>query len=152
MPLAVIIGLQLLLMVNFTLAPAVHVSPLISFTAVFYWTIFRPNVLPKWLVFVFGLTEDALYGLPLGYHTLVLMIFYGMVSNQRKHLAQQPFFVLWFLFGVSILFASLLLWITLSLYMTHILSIEPVVIQWAVTFAVYPLLYMLFNMVYVITE
>lgn len=152
MPLLSIFGLILLSLVNLRITSMLYVSPLILFAGLFYWVLFRPEFFPKWLVFLLGVFQDAVYGFPIGCHTLVLMIFYGVIHNQRKHLMQQPFVLLWMLFGISMLVSSFLLWLTYSLYLSEILPIEPMVVQWLVTCVTYPLLHSLFNLTYVATE
>ena len=42
------------------------VSPVLSLMAVYYWSIFRPDLMPSFAVFGAGLFQDILSGTPLG--------------------------------------------------------------------------------------
>lgn len=62
---------------------------------VFYWAIYRPTLLPAWLIFLAGLGIDALTMMPLGLNALILIGTQKLVLLQRRYLMGQPFIHLW---------------------------------------------------------
>ena len=47
------------------------VMPSMALAAVFYWTVFRPDLLPNWCIFLLGLLQDLLTGAPPGVSIVV---------------------------------------------------------------------------------
>src|SRR5699024_9319580 len=59
-------------------------TPALALTAVYYWAVFRPDLLPSWLAFLLGLLQDLLTGAPLGVGVVALVGMHFFVSAQRK--------------------------------------------------------------------
>jgi rod shape-determining protein MreD len=62
---------------------------------VFYWTIYRPTLLPAWLIFIVGIGIDALTMMPLGLTALILIGAQKLVLLQRRYLMGQTFIHIW---------------------------------------------------------
>lgn len=117
-----------------------RVVPLLSLMAVYHWTVFRPELLPAFAVFVIGLLQDILSGTPIGIHALVFLIVYGLVLSQRRFLAGKSFAVVWLGFSLVASGAALLSWILVSAYDVALVDPEPVVFQYLMTLGTFPLL------------
>ncbi|MCB1531751.1 MAG: rod shape-determining protein MreD [Alphaproteobacteria bacterium] len=63
--------------------------------ALYYWSIYRPTLLPRWLVFVLGCVTDFLSGFPIGVHAFLYLLVQWITGEQRKFLTAQPFIMLW---------------------------------------------------------
>ncbi len=118
--------------------------PLTPLAAVFFWTLYRPGLMPPWVVFGLGVLADLLSAAPLGVNALIFLLLHGGVMTQRRALAKQSFLIVWIGFA---LFAAALL--TLNWGMRTLLSftIQPVtpgLFECGVTIAAYPLLAWLF--------
>jgi rod shape-determining protein MreD len=76
----------------------------------YYWSIYRPTLVPPPLAFCTGLLMDLLSGLPVGLNAALLVAIQWLVSDQRRFLTGQPFIVIWLGFGLLNAFATLLQW------------------------------------------
>jgi rod shape-determining protein MreD len=125
-----------------------QVAPAVTLIAVFYWTIYRPDLLPPVAVFVLGALQDLIVGTPLGMSALVLLLTSGFVSSQRRALIGKSFAIVWLGFAVTALGVALLSWVAASLYFLTLVRIVPVLVQGAVTVALYPLFAWCLNQVH----
>ncbi|MBW8268581.1 rod shape-determining protein MreD [Caldovatus aquaticus] len=108
--------------------------------AVFFWSVFRPAVMPAPLVFVLGLLQDLLGLAPLGAGVLTLLLAHGAAVRWRRAIARQGFVVVWTLYGAVAAAAMALGWM-LQLLLT--LRLPPVVPAWhlfLLSTGLYPLL------------
>ena len=62
-------------------------APLLALTAVYFWALVRPDLMPPFLVLVVGLLEDLLSGGPPGVWATGFMAAYALVDRQRENLA-----------------------------------------------------------------
>lgn len=123
------------------LAPMV---PAVALISVYYWTIFRPDLMPALAVFAIGLFQDILSGMPLGVNALVLLLVYGIVLGQRRFFLGKSFLVMWWGFLLIVAGAFTLVWLALSALGTTLFDPMPAVFQAAVTLAVFPIFTRLF--------
>lgn len=74
--------------------------------AIYYWSIYRPTLLPPWLVFIAGVLFDILTGAPFVGMSAVLFLLCRMaVIDQRRFLIGQNFSMVWFGFcGLNIIY------------------------------------------------
>lgn len=121
------------------------VMPALAVTAVYYWTVFRPDLMPVWAVFLIGLFQDLLLGAPLGVGVLSLLLVHLAIAAMRRFFANASFIMLWLAFAVIAAGLSLLSWLLASLLLGHLLAVGPVVLQYATTIAAYPCLAWLFG-------
>lgn len=86
--------------------------------ALYYWSLYRPTLLPRWLVFVLGCLTDFIGGFPIGLHAVLYLLVQWIVSDQRKILMAQAFVMVWLgfaivcsgFFGAQWVFFSLINW------------------------------------------
>lgn len=76
---------------------------LISF---YYWSIYRPTLIPVWVIFLFGIAADLLNFTPLGLNAFVFLILRALVTDQRLFFLNQSFFTVWV--GYTIISALIL--------------------------------------------
>ena len=62
-------------------------APLLALTAVYFWALVRPDLMPPFVVLCVGLFEDLLSGGPPGVWATGFMAAYAMVDRQRENLA-----------------------------------------------------------------
>jgi len=115
------------------------VSPSLSLVAVYYWSIYRPDLFRPSLVFVLGLVNDVLNFLPIGLSACVFLGVHQLSFSQRRFLAGQIFYMLWAGFAIIAFLAALANWSVLSLKADHVLSVMPVFLQYIMTVALFPL-------------
>ena len=89
-------------------------APSLTLIAIYYWTVFRPDLMPMLVLFGIGIVNDALSGAPLGVSSLVFLVLQVAVHGQRRYLVGQPFWMLWSGFALIVPLAALFQWIVLS--------------------------------------
>ena len=109
------VGLTLLLML-FAMTPTyvpgmAPVTPMYALMAVYFWSIYRPDLIGYGAVFVIGLLEDLLGATPIGSSALIFLLCQYVVLHQQKFFNAKPFAVTWIAFALLGLAASLLRWI-----------------------------------------
>lgn len=83
--------------------------------AIYYWSIYRPMLIPPILVFIIGVCFDVLSVWPIGISALIFLLLRQSVTRQRLFLTGQPFTVVWLGFIGAITIASLIQWGIFSL-------------------------------------
>ena len=120
------------------------IIPSLGLIAVYYWAIYRPDLLPAWAVFVVGLIQDLLGGGPLGVNAAVFLIAWAAIGSQRRLLTTGSFMLVWAVFLPVGAFAFLLIWLFHCLIVGALIQPEPAVFQYLTTVAVYPCLAWIF--------
>ena len=143
-PLSTTILLMLLTEAPLGLYGQAALLPAVTLSAVWFWSVFRPDGMPPPAVFLIGVLLDLLGWQPLGTGVLTLLIVHGLAQRWRRPLATHGFALLWAAFaGVSI-GAAALEWALTALLTWHLLPPAPAVFQAVVCVAVYPALAILF--------
>ncbi len=133
------------------LLPFPHFSlvfPLFPVMAIYYWCLYWPALFPQWLVFLTGLLQDLLTGLPLGISALVFLLFRWLVMSQRRTLVKEPFAVIWGGFTVAAALQGIMIWIVLSLYYAALMPWQEGAVQVAMTALLYPCFHLVFVYLY----
>ena len=115
------------------------VAPILALISVYYWSVFRPDLMPASAAFLLGLLLDILSAGPPGLHALVFSLVHWAASSQRRALAGKSFAVGWlgyFLIGSG---AALITWVVASLFHATVLDYRSILVIHAVGTAAYPL-------------
>lgn len=114
------------------------VAPLLALAGVYYWTIYRPELLPPVAVFVAGLIFDLLSGEPLGVSPLLLLLARTIVASQRRFFVNRLFPFVWCGFTLLAAAAIAFLWLLGSLLEGAVLDMRAAILQWVLTVASFP--------------
>lgn len=114
------------------------IMPALGLIAVFFWLVYRPDLMPAWAVFLIGLIQDLLGGGALGVGVFVLLVVYAALAGQRRYLAQASFFLVWLAFLPVAAGAFVLTWLFNSLIADALLDTGPAAFQYLSTAAFYP--------------
>lgn len=114
--------------------------------AIYYWSIYRPTLLPPFLVFVIGVCFDAISGWPIGLSSLIFLIVRQSVSGQRLFLTGQPFPIVWLGFSGALAIAILTQWGIFSLINFQALPIISLGTSWLVSVFMFPLISLALNL------
>ena len=79
--------------------------------ALYFWSVFRPDLVPIWLVFLFGLLLDFMGGGIVGYITISFLLVRAIVGDQNHLFLVMPTLMLWAIGGVIILLFDGLGWL-----------------------------------------
>lgn len=115
MPFGITLTLMLFAMTPTYITGLSHITPMYAFMAVYFWSIYRPDLLGYGTVFFIGILEDLLAGTPLGSSALILLVCQRAVFSQQKFFNSRPFGVIWIAFALLALGASVLRWVCVGL-------------------------------------
>lgn len=120
------------------------IAPSFLLMAVYYWGIYRPDVMPFFLVFGLGLFQDILTGGPPGLNAWVLLIAFGLVVSQRRFFIGKSFPVIWWGFMLLAAGAGSLTWVLTAILSDTVVAPLPGIFAFLMTIAVYPILTLAF--------
>jgi rod shape-determining protein MreD len=114
------------------------IIPAFALMAVYYWTLYRADLMPAPGVFGLGLFQDILGGGPLGVSAFVFLAVHGIALTQRRVLMRRPFAVGWFGFVGVALIGFVLNWLMMT--MVHLTLFDPLAatVQYIMTVMLYP--------------
>lgn len=130
------------------LLPMAEITPLLPVACYYYWTLYKPKLMPLPAVFALGVVSDAASGLPLGLSSFLSVLLCLAAASQRKAITKQNFGTLWFAFALIAAGYSALYWLLLSISYHVWLPAPPCLLQWALTVGCYPLVHILCTVIY----
>ena len=115
-------GVTLILML-FAMTPTYvpglsHDTPMYALMAVYFWSIYRPDLLGYGSTFAIGILEDLLAGTPLGSGALILLLCQWVVLHQQKFFNNKPFGIMWGAFALLAAGGALLRYLCVGLAAT----------------------------------
>jgi rod shape-determining protein MreD len=132
--LALLPALPIRLPGDFTIVPA------LTLMSVYYWTIYRPDLLPLPTIFGVGVLEDVVTGAPLGLTALTLLGCWALVVGQRRIFFGRPFGIVWGGFLLVAGLAATAGWMLSSLLVLRPLPLGQSAAHLAATVLVFPVL------------
>jgi rod shape-determining protein MreD len=114
------------------------IAPAGTQIAVFYWAVYRPDLMPPLAAFGLGFVQDALAGTPLGVGSLAFLILQGIAVNQRKAFIGKPFILAWLGLAVAALLAACASWALASIILGGMIPLERPFFQALATIALFP--------------
>jgi len=115
------------------------IAPSFGLSAVFYWSIYRPDLFRPMTVFVLGLLNDVIHFLPIGLSAAVFLSVHQLSYSNRRFFVGQIFYMLWTGFIIASIFSMILIWCVMSIYNGKFVPIIPVIIQNVITIILFPL-------------
>ena len=115
-----------------------NLLPFLPLAAVYYWCIFKPNLVPVSAIFMLGLLQDILSGGPLGMTALLLVLVRLFVIRQGRRFLEREFLFNWLVFFIVALVFGLATWAISSIYIRETQYIWNAVGQSMLTIAVFP--------------
>ncbi len=121
------------------------VNPAWALIAIFYWSVYRPTLVPPALCFGAGLAIDLLSGGVVGMNAFIFVIVQMLVRSQRRFLMGQPYMMTWLVFGLMVLSIGVVQWGMQSLVQAQLLSVLPILISALASFFIFPYISLLLN-------
>jgi len=107
---------------------------------IYYWSIYRPTLIPPWMAFAAGLAADFIGGLPLGFSAASYVLAQWLVTDQRRFLMGQSFAMIWFGFLVLTVFISLIQWLIFAVINFALTPLKPIFFSLLFGQALFPLI------------
>jgi rod shape-determining protein MreD len=139
-PVSVTVFLLLLTAIPTRLPGFAGIAPVLPLMGVYYWAIYRPDLLPAWLAFLVGFLYDIMAGTPLGVNALVLLLVQGVAASQRKFFLGKSFMVAWWAFGLLAAGSIGLSWLLVVILSGQVVDALPVIFEYFLTMGLFPVL------------
>lgn len=136
----IIILLMLLNIVSFSVPHAGSFKPFFLLMAIYYWSIYRPTLIPLAYVFILGIIMDLEAGLPVGLSALLLVMCKTIVQRQRAFLMGQPYVTVWIGFALICLVQIVVLWLVTSLQAMAFMPMTSVLVAAGFSILFFPLI------------
>lgn len=141
-----LIGVFVLLdLVSFNIPHFQDIRPCFTLMALFYWSIYRPTLVPAWFAFLLGILLDTMGGLPIGLNAGLFVIAQYMVSGQRKMFMGQPFITVFFGYCFVSAITLFLQWGIYALVSGSRIPVEPILGMGALGIAFFPVALLVMN-------
>lgn len=111
----------------------------------YYWSIYRPTLIPPFIVFCIGICFDLLSGWPVGLSPFIFLLLRHVISSQRLFLTGQPFMVVWIGFMMAVVAALSLQWLLFGLTQLQWSGLDPVVLTSFVGILLFPIVSLVLN-------
>ena len=112
--------------------------------AVFYWSVYRPTLLPPAFVFLLGLAFDLLSASPLlGLHAIIFLVCRWALLDQRRFLAAQGFAMVWIGYAAIQTAYIAIIWLTYSLKSWHIFEMQTFAPTYFLGLILFPIIFLL---------
>lgn len=121
------------------------IAPLLAVMAVFYWSIFRADLMSMLDAFLIGLLLDLLGGGPPGLNAATLLLIHQLGVSQRRVFLGSSFLVNWTAFALVAGAVLPISWLVVSLLHWSLLPTAPVLAQFLLSLAIYPAVYWMFS-------
>lgn len=139
-PFALTVVLVLINAVPLPLSGSARVAPVLPLIAVYYWAVYKPDLMPAVAVFVIGVFHDALGGGIMGVNAAVLLAAYGVVSAQARFFVNKTFAVVWLGFVLVAAGAALFSWLLVSVLHFALIDPRALFYQYMLTIGIFPLI------------
>lgn len=117
------------------------VAPAFALMAVFYWSIFRSDLMTMVGAFLIGLLLDLLSAGPLGLNALALVLVHELGMAQRKVFLGSSFLMNWAAFALVLGAVLPAGWVIVSLLHWRLQPTVPLVAQLLLSLMLYPAVY-----------
>lgn len=117
------------------------IKPMLVLGSIYYWTIYRPDLLPMLIIFVIGLFQDLLYGAPIGISAFIYLIISFLVGTQRRFFHGKTFGIVWWGFMISAILAVCLDWFIFSIIEQMILPFQSFIFKYLMSIASFPIIF-----------
>jgi rod shape-determining protein MreD len=123
--------------------PVIGTGPLgltsfVTLCAVYFWSLYRPDLLTPTAAFVIGLVYDGVAGLPLGLTSLALLLVRSLMVTQQRFFLARSFPVIWCCFILLAPAVEIARWLLSCLWWGHLFALQPAMLELLVTIALYP--------------
>lgn len=116
------------------------IAPYLTLGVVYFWTVYRPDLMSYPAVFLIGFVFDLLSGMPLGVTSLALLVGRAILLARQRFFYAKSFGVIWALFLLWAPVVELLRYAVAALTVGRVVDPAPLVVQCALTVALYPAL------------
>ncbi len=115
-------------------------APFLTLAVVYFWSVYRPDLMTYPAVFAVGVVYDVLSGQPLGTTPLALLLGRGVLIARQRFFYAKSFGVIWALFLLWAPAVELVRYLAAAAIVGTFVDPGPLVVQCALTITLYPTL------------
>ncbi|MCY4191252.1 MAG: rod shape-determining protein MreD [Rhodospirillaceae bacterium] len=115
-----------------------HIAPAFTLIAVYCWSIWRPDLMPLLAVFLIGVFEDMIRGLPLGVTALVLLTAAIFAQNWRGLVLERSWKRFLSTFCRVVLLCMAIEWLAMSILIGDLLDPTAALLRYLLTMLLLP--------------
>ena len=127
--------------------------PMIDVIFIYYWCLYKPQIVQNWFVFIIGILRDIISINPVGVSALTYLVIRQIIlykrNEQAKYKHLQLFSTIWKGFAVIALISILCKWVLLSILSGELFSLQIMILHLTLSILVYPIFHSIFNMIFV---
>lgn len=113
---------------------------------IYYWSVYRPTLIPPFVVFLMGLYFDLLSGMPVGLNAFIFLLVRHFVTEQRVLLTSQTFVVTWIGFMIVAAACISVQWVLFGLINMHWTPYVPTVLMIIAGVLLFPAVTLILNL------
>ena len=106
----------------------------------------NPQILGYGFIFLAGIVNDVVIGLPVGVSSITYLILSGFAAYIRNLTVQPTLFSDWSTFLPSVVVTNAIYFIILSIFFEIEINYIKLLVKSSITIAIYPLFWVLFNL------
>lgn len=144
-PVSLVLVLVLLQAMPWHLPALAGIVPALPMIGIYYWSVYRPDLLVPSVAFATGLVNDVVLGAPIGISSLAFLVIQGMTASQTRFFNGKSFLVIWSGFALLAAVAMLVELVLSSLVFGRTPVFSAFGIQYALTVCLYPPVSWLFS-------
>lgn len=123
-------------------------TPAFTLLSIFYWGVYSPGSLPYSFLFILGLLQDSLSGMPLGGSSFINIGVAYLLHSQRKLMGRALFGTVWLTCILLVATAAMTQWSIMCVYSGQTYPFAGAMLRAAVTCIAYPPMHLLLTQVY----
>tara|TARA_B100000427_G_C15457722_1_gene572613 strand:- start:802 stop:1308 length:507 start_codon:yes stop_codon:yes gene_type:complete len=132
---------------DFSLSKNEYISINFVQIIIFYWILKKPEILGYGLIFLAGIINDIVIGLPMGISSIQFLLLCGFASYVRNLTLRPSMINDWLAFAPSILIVNSIYFLILYSFFNFELEYLKIITNGILTFLFYPLFGILFNLI-----
>ena len=117
----------------------------LTYILIFYWVLKNPQILGYGFIFLAGIVNDVVIGLPVGISSITYLILSGFAAYIRNLTVQPTLISDWFTFLPSVIVTNSVYFIILSVFFDIDINYITLSVNSMVTVIIYPLFWFVFN-------
>lgn len=122
------------------------IKPPLLLMVIYYWSIYRPTLLPPWFVFMLGALMDFISGWPVGLSALIYVAVHWLIADQRRFLMSQSFVMIWAGYAFVSVVAAFTQWVVFGLIQWNWTPFSPIWYSVFLGAALFPLFSVLLHL------
>ena len=125
-----------------------QIMPMFTLINIYYWCVFYPRTLPYWFLFILGILQDTLTGVPLGFSSFFNIVFAWLLINKFRVFRNMSFAIVWLRFIILSVFVTFLQWFIMAIYYGNVMPVGTQIMMWLSSCFAYPIVHFLLTLIY----